>query len=140
MAFRSWSSEVPGDLIGRVADVRSIGGDEETAVRVLVGDFGGIGTVGVGVMLQAQGVEFETSEGDVVSKVAAGETDVVVLDRGMPEALETAARIAAEHDDVRVIVCSLDDTSMLVFPGHGAPAYDAPLDPPRLAAAIREQP
>ena len=93
-------------------------------------------------MLEAQGLEFETSTlaaDDVLAKVEAGETEVVVLDGDMPQAFETASRIAAEHADVRVIVCSLDDTTMVVFPGQGAAAYETPLDPPRLAAAIREQ-
>lgn len=108
-------------------------------VRVLVGDFGAIGTVGLGAMLDAEGLEFELSglaAGDVLARVAAGETEVVVLDREMPEVLGTAARITAEHTEVLVIVCSLDETTMSVYPGGGA-AYEAPLDPLRLAAAIR---
>jgi 8-oxo-dGTP pyrophosphatase MutT (NUDIX family) len=38
-----------------------------------------------------------------------------------------------------VIVCSLDETTMLVYPGGRAEPFEAPLDPPRLAAAIRER-
>ena len=110
--------------------------------RVLVGDFGAIGTVGLGAMLDAEGLDFETSgrsAEDVLARLSAGDADVVVLDRHMPQALSTAARIAADHDEVLVIVCSLDDTTMLVFPGGGEPAYEAPLDPPRLAAAIKDR-
>jgi DNA-binding NarL/FixJ family response regulator len=110
-------------------------------VAVLVGDFGTIGTVGLEAMLESQGLNLETStvaEEDLLAKVSAGTTEVVVLDSGIPHALETAARITAEHTDVRVIVCSLDDTTMMVFSGQGAAPYEAPLDPPRLAAAVRE--
>jgi DNA-binding NarL/FixJ family response regulator len=109
-------------------------------VRVLVGEFGAIGAVGLGELLDAEGLEFVlsglTARG-VLAKVAEGETEVVVLDREMPQARGTAERIAAEHAGVRVIVCSLDDTTMSVYPGRGGEAYEAPLDPPRLAAAIR---
>lgn len=113
----------------------------DRAVAVLVGDFGTIGTVGLGAMLETQGLGLQTravESGDDLSYVTPGETQVVVLDRGMPDAEQTAARIAAEHPEVRVIVCSLDDTTMLVYPGSDAPPYEAPLDLPRLAAAIRE--
>ena len=108
-------------------------------VAVLVGDFGAIGTVGLGAMLESQGLDLQTTT------IASGEdlaipdeTEVVLFDRGMPEALETAAQLAADRADVRVIVCSLDDTTMLVYPGHGAAPYEAPLDPRRLAETIRE--
>jgi len=110
-------------------------------VAILVGDFGAIGTVGLGAMLEAQSLNLETSTvaaEDVPARLAAGGTEVVVLDSGMSQARETAARIAAEHADVRVIICSLDDTTMLVYPGHGEAPYEAPLDPARLAAAIRK--
>ncbi len=110
-------------------------------MAVLVGDFGAIGTIGLAAMLEAQGLDLQTTAvapDDELSYVTAGETEVVVVDRGLPRALETAARIATEHEDVRVIVCSLDSTKMLVYPGHGAPPYEATLDPARLAAAIRE--
>jgi DNA-binding NarL/FixJ family response regulator len=109
------------------------------AARVLVGDFGAIGAVGLRIMLDAEGVEFETSgptAGDVLASVVPGETEVVVLDREMPDAVTAAARLAAEHPEVRVIVCSLDDTTMWVYPGDIGAAYGAPLDPPRLAAVI----
>jgi len=109
--------------------------------RVLVGDFGAIGSVGLGAMLDAEGLAFETARptaGELLARVAEGETDVVVLDRKMRHALGAAATIAAEHSHVRVIVCSLDDTMMSVFPEQGGPAYEAPLDPPRLASAIRK--
>jgi DNA-binding NarL/FixJ family response regulator len=111
-------------------------------VAVLVGDFGAIGTVGLGAMLEAQGLDLQTTTiaaGDDFSDAIPDETEVVVLDRSMPRVLETAARIAADHADMRVIVCSLDDTTMLVYPRHGAAPYEAPLDPSRLAAAIRER-
>ena len=111
-------------------------------MTVLVGDFGAIGTAGVEAMLASQGLHLETStvaEEDVLAKVSAGTTEVVVLESSMPHALETAARIADEHKHLRVIVCSLDDTTMLVFPGQGATPYEARLDPPKLAAAIREK-
>lgn len=109
------------------------------APKVLVADFGAIGAVGLGALLEAEGVDFETAgptTKDVLAKVVAGETEVVVLDRDTPYAPGAAARIAAEHEDVRVIVCSLDATTMSVYPGHRRAAYEAPLD--RLAAAIRE--
>ena len=128
-AFRTWPSGVRGDSIG--------------AVAVLVGDFGAIGTVGIGAMLESEGLDLRTTtivDGEDISYVKPGETEVVVLDRNMPRSLETAALIAAEHPDVRVIVCSLDETTMLVYPGGGAPPFEAPLDPPRLAAAIRDHP
>lgn len=127
--FRTWPSGVRGDSIGGVA--------------VLVGDFGAIGTVGIGAMLEAEGLDLQTTtivDGDDISYVTPGETEVVVLDRNMPRSLETAAQIAARHPEVRVIVCSLDETTMLVYPGGGAPPFEAQLDPPRLAAAIRERP
>jgi DNA-binding NarL/FixJ family response regulator len=112
-------------------------------VAVLVGDFGAIGTVGIGAMLESQGLDLQTTTivggGDNVSYVTPGETEVVLLDRGLPHSLETAAQIAARHPDVRVIVCSLDETTMLVYPGGRAEPFEAPLDPPRLAAAIRER-
>jgi DNA-binding NarL/FixJ family response regulator len=111
-------------------------------VAVLVGDFGAIGAVGLGAMLESEGLDLQTTtivDGDDISYVTPGETKVVVLDRGMPRSLEIAAQIAAQHPDVRVIVCSLDETTMLVYPGGGAPPSEAPLDPSRLAAAIRER-
>ena len=123
----TWPSRANGASIGTVA--------------VLVGDFGAIGTVGLGAMLESQGLDLEATTivdgGDDASYVTS-ETEVVVLDRAMPSSPEIAARIAAGHPDVRVIVCSLDETTMLVYPGGGAAPYEAPLDPPRLAAAIRE--
>ena len=112
-------------------------------MAVLVGDFGAIGTVGLEAMLESQGLDLQTTtivdSDDDISYVTPGETEVVLLDRGMPRSLETAARIAARHPDVRVIVCSLNETTMLVYPGGGAEPFEAPLDPPRLAAAIRER-
>ncbi len=111
-------------------------------VRVLVGEFGAIGAVGLGAMLDDEGLEFELSgltAGDVLAKVAAGETEVVVLDREMPHALGTAARIAAEHAEVRVIVCSLDDTTMSVYPGRAARRTRPRSTRRRLAAAIQER-
>lgn len=107
-------------------------------MAVLVGDFGAIGTVGLEAMLKSQGLDLQTStvaEEDVLAKVSGAE--VVVLDSRLPHALEKAARITADAD-VRVIVCSLDDTTMVVFPGPGVAPYEAPLDPTRLAAAVRE--
>jgi DNA-binding NarL/FixJ family response regulator len=127
-AFRTWPSWARADSIG--------------AVAVLVGDFGAIGAVGLGAMLESEGLDLRTTtiaEGDDVSYVTPGETEVVLLDRGMPHSLETAAHIAAQHPDVRVIVCSLDETTMLVYPGGGAEPFETVLDPPRLAAAIRER-
>jgi len=109
-------------------------------VAVLVGDFGAIGTVGLEAILKSQGLDLQTStvaEEDVLAKVSGGTTEVVVLDSRLPHALEKAARITADAD-VRVIVCSLDDTTMVVFPGPGVAPYEAPLDPTRLAAAVRE--
>jgi len=113
-------------------------------VAVLVGDFGAIGTVGIRAMLESAGLDLRTTTivdgDDDISYVTPGETEVVLLDRGMPRSLETAAQIAAEHPDVRVIVCSLDETTMLVYPMGGAPPFEAPLEPARLAAAVRERP
>jgi DNA-binding NarL/FixJ family response regulator len=110
-------------------------------VAVLVGDFGTIGTAGLGAMLESQGLDLRTVTltADDLSHVIAAETKAVVLDRGLPDALETAERVAAQFPDVRVIVCSLDTTTMLVYPGHGAQPYESSLDPTRLAAAIRER-
>ena len=112
-------------------------------MAVLVGDFGAIGTVGLEAMLESQGLDLQTTTivdgDDDISYVTPGETEVVLLDRGLPRSLETAAQIAARHPDVRVIVCSLDETTMLVYPGSGAEPFEAPLDPQRLAAAIRER-
>ena len=109
---------------------------------MLVGDFGAIGGVGLEAMLDAEGLEFETNGStarELIERVVEGETEVVVLDRQMPHALAAAEQILAEHAEVRVIVCSLDGTTMSVFPGRGADAYESPLDGPRLAAAIRKQ-
>ena len=109
-------------------------------MAVLVSDFGAIGTVGLEAMLKSQGLDLQTStvtEEDALARVSAGKAEVVVLDSRLPHALEKAARITADAD-VRVIVCSLDDTTMVVFPGQGAAPYEATLDPTRLAAALRE--
>jgi len=111
-------------------------------VVVLVGDFGTVGTAGLEAMIEAQGLGLTTRTlpvQEIASGVSEGGTRVVVLDGGMPDARETALRIGVEHADIRVIVCSLDDTTMLVFPGRGEAPYEAPLDPPRLAAAIGER-
>ena len=113
-----------------------------TPARIVVGEFGPIGAVGLGIMLDAEGLEFETTgvaERELLATVADEETEVVVLDREMPQALRAAAQVAAERPDVRVILCSLDDTTMSVYPEHGGAPYEAPLDAPRLAAAIRER-
>jgi DNA-binding NarL/FixJ family response regulator len=133
-----------------MADAPSAGvdvGNEEMArtrqPRVLIADFGGIGGVGLESLLRAEGLDFETcrpTAGGLIADVVARRPDVVVLDRQMPQAFETAERIAAAHPRVRVVVCSLDDTVMSVFPPDGADAYESPLDAPRLAAAIRERP
>lgn len=89
-------------------------------------------------MLDTEGLAFEAA-GELSASVADAETEVVVLDRQMPRALDAAAQVTAQRPDVRVILCSLDDTTMSVFPEHGGTPYEAPLDAPRLAAAIRER-
>lgn len=108
------------------------------AARIVIGEFGPIGAAGLGAMLDTEGLEFETA-GVAASGLLAADAEVVVLDRELPQALDTAAQVAAERPDVRVILCSLDDTTMSVYPEHGGTPYEAPLDAPRLAAAIRER-
>lgn len=106
------------------------------AARIVIGEFGPIGAAGLGAMLDTEGLEFERAG---AAESLATDTEVVVLDRELPQALEAAAQVAAERPDVRVILCSLDDTTMSVYPEHGGAPYEAPLDASRLAAAIRER-
>ena len=108
------------------------------ASRVLVGDFGPIGRLGLRSLLGSGQFEFANggNADEVLARVVEGETEVVVLDRRMPEGPTAVARIAAEHPDVKVIVCSLDESTMSVFPAHGAAAYESPLNAERLAAAM----
>jgi hypothetical protein len=111
-------------------------------VAVLVGDFGAIGAVGFSEMLETHGLNLEfvtVASDDVFERMAEGDVDVVFVDRSLGNAVETAAGFSAEHAEVRVIVCSLDDTTMLVFPGSGETPYEAPLSPSALAAALRER-
>ena len=107
------------------------------AARIVIGEFGPIGAAGLGAMLDTEGLEFETA--GATDGLLATDAEVVVLDRELPQARDTAAQVAAERPDVRVILCSLDDTTMSVYPEHGGAPYEAPLDAPRLAAAIRER-
>jgi hypothetical protein len=110
--------------------------------RVVVGDFGAVGAAGLVAMLEAEGIAVAATGLDtreLVAKVDAGEADVVIVDRQASQSEPAAERIAAERPDVRVIACSLDETTMLVYPSNGGPPHVAPLDPPRLASAVRER-
>lgn len=108
--------------------------------RVLLVDSGGVGTLGLRESLAAEGIEIETNEApleDVLERLSPDEPDVVILDLDVEHAIAAAERIAIEHPQVKVIVCSLDEPRMRVFPAWGGRPYEAPLDPDRLATAVR---
>jgi DNA-binding NarL/FixJ family response regulator len=108
--------------------------------RVLLVDSGGIGTLGLRDSLDAEGFEIDTDHStldDVLQHLSEDGPDVVILDLETERAIFAAERIAAEHPPIKVIVCSLDEPTMRVFPAWGGAPYEAPLDPDLLAAAVR---
>jgi DNA-binding NarL/FixJ family response regulator len=114
--------------------------DKDRTPRVLLVDSGGVGTLGLRDALDAEDFEIETDHAtldEVLQRLTRDETDVVVLDLELEHAIVAAERIAAEHPSVKVIVCSLDEPTMRVFPAWGSAPYEAPLDPDLLAAAVR---
>jgi DNA-binding NarL/FixJ family response regulator len=113
---------------------------DDRTTRVLLVDSGGVGTRGLRDALSAEGFELDSDDApidDVLDALALDAPDVVVLDLETDDALAAAERIASEHPSVKVIVCSLDEPTMRVFPAWGGAPYEARLDPDRLAAAVR---
>ena len=108
--------------------------------QVLLGSSGGVGSLGLRDSLIAEGFEIDvngSSLDEVLERLDDEEPDAVVLDMELDDAAGWATRIAAEHPAVKVIVCSLDEPRMRVFLPWGGGAYEAPLDPDRLATAVR---
>ena len=120
-----------------VASLRAHG---DPTPRILLLGSGSVGTLGLRNSLAVEGFDIQTYESaldDVIERVSIDEPDVVILDVESEHANAAFERIAAAHLGVKVIICSLDEPNMPVFPAWGGMPYDSPLDPDRLAAAVR---
>jgi DNA-binding NarL/FixJ family response regulator len=116
--------------------------DDQRAPKILIGDFGAIGGLGLREFLDDEGFTVVTNgatANEVLESLDDGEADVdvVVLDRHMPGVAGATERIGREHPDVKVILCSLDEPTMHVFPAWGGVSYESPLDADRLVLAVR---
>jgi DNA-binding NarL/FixJ family response regulator len=101
--------------------------DEARPVRVLLGNLEPITVVGLRRVLADDGVEViaeEHAPSRIVSEARRLQPDVVLLDRGSPEALGEEVRNAAPQS--KVILWARDETVMEVL--------DAPPDGSRLVA------
>lgn len=111
--------------------------------RVLLGDFGTIVRLGLGEVLEEEGVQLvgeEMSSHNVVDRLIATLPDVVVLDMDdRSGGLDLARRIAREYPAIKVIACSSREPRMRVFPPfHRGESYDEHLLPERFVRAIKE--
>jgi DNA-binding NarL/FixJ family response regulator len=114
--------------------------DDQRAPKILIGDFGAIGGLGLREFLDAEGFSVVTNGAtadEVLESLEYDEADVVVLDRQMPDVAGATERIGEEHPDIKVILCSLDEPTMRVFPAWGGASYEWPLDADRLVLAVR---
>ena len=108
--------------------------------RILLGGFGPIARLGLREIFDQPAVEVvaECEPGRVMTFLAAGSADVVVLDLDAPSTDQLARTVAARHPAVTVIACSVDQSLIRVYPRTGSGhAYYRGLTPAALAEAAR---
>jgi DNA-binding NarL/FixJ family response regulator len=108
--------------------------------RILVGGFGPIARLGLRAILDrpAVGIVTECQPHGVMKLLAAGSSDVVVLDLDAPGTDEFARLVVTRHPAVTVIACSVDQSLMRVYPRSGNGQFHGrELTAAALAEAVR---
>jgi DNA-binding NarL/FixJ family response regulator len=113
-----------------------------SATKVLIGRFGSIASMGLRGVLEDEGFEVVSeqpaSDGllDVLQRI---EPDVVIIDLDAGKSRELAFRVARDFPAVKVVACSSDRPSMLVFPaGEAGRSYRVGLSPSQLVEVLRD--
>jgi DNA-binding NarL/FixJ family response regulator len=109
--------------------------------RVLLGDFGAIARLGLREFLDEDGVDVVAENSpfeDVLGRLNQVRPDVVLVDLDTEGGIEVAARISTTYPAVKVIACSSEEPTMLVFPPfHHGEFYNSDLSPQLLMEAIK---
>lgn len=114
--------------------------EREAVPRVLIGDFGVIARLGLREFLRERGFEVvaekEAADG-IIDRLTSVRPDVVVLDLDTDSARGLAARITSDFPSIKVVICSVEEPTMWVFPPfHHGEYYTSALSPALLAEAI----
>jgi DNA-binding NarL/FixJ family response regulator len=109
--------------------------------RVLLGDFGAIARLGLRDFLADEGFDVVAgggTYGELVESLEGVGADVVVVDLDMDDGDSVAAGLARAFPEVKVIACSSERPTMLVFaPFSRGESYETELGAATLAAAVR---
>lgn len=109
--------------------------------RVFLGRFGAIAHLGLRVFLEEQGFEVVdpiAGSAELLSQLAVGRPDVVVLDLDSSDTPELARCIIEKYPSMTVIACSAERPSMRVYPCFcRGESYESHLSSILLAEAVR---